>query len=128
MNYYIDINNKIWGFDDSQKDLIPSDSVEIPSIYTPNQFPYLSLIDGVVIFDSNAYNSAIESEKLASCKSQAVVLLSNTDWSTLTDVTTGSPKLENQDDFIQYREIIREFAINPVADPVWPTIPIEQWS
>ena len=128
MNYYIDTNNKIWGFDDTQSSLIPAGAVLIPTTYTFDQYPYLTLVNGVINFDSSAYNSAIESGKIALCKSQAVTLLSNTDWTTLSDVTIGSPKLENQSDFIQYRELIRELAINPVVDPIWPTIPTEQWS
>jgi len=61
------------------------------------------------------------------CKEQAVNILKLTDWATLSDVTTESPKLLNQDEFLAYRQTIRSLVVNPVADPSWPTMPKAQW-
>ena len=64
------------------------------------------------------------------CKKQAQELLYTTDWTTIPDVALpeNNPYLINQPDFIAYRNIIRGYAVNPVANPVWPTPPTEQWS
>lgn len=64
------------------------------------------------------------------CKSEAQEILYKTDWTTIADVAdpTYTPYLMNQTEFKQYRAIIREYAVNPVANPVWPIQPTEQWS
>jgi hypothetical protein len=61
------------------------------------------------------------------CKEQAINLLKLTDWATLSDLTNASPKLLNQDEFLSYRQTVRLFVVNPVAEPSWPTIPKAQW-
>lgn len=63
------------------------------------------------------------------CKQQASQLLYETDWTTIPDVAspTNSPYLINQAEFIAYRNNIRKLAVNPVADPAWPTQPTPQW-
>ena len=71
-----------------------------------------------------------EADKL-SCSDQAKSILSATDWTSIPDVgnpTESTPYLMNQAAFIAYRSQIRALAINPVANPVWPTQPTEQWS
>jgi hypothetical protein len=64
------------------------------------------------------------------CKTQAQEILYKTDWTTIPDIALpeNNPRLLNQQEFITYRNTIRGYAINPVADPVWPTQPTEQWS
>jgi len=62
------------------------------------------------------------------CKQQAQSLIQATDWSTLADVTTGTPKLTNQADFIAYRSAIRELIVNPIANPTFPTVPTAVWA
>jgi hypothetical protein len=64
------------------------------------------------------------------CKKQAQKILYETDWTTIPDIALpeNNPRLLNQQEFITYRNTIRGYAINPVADPVWPTQPTEQWS
>lgn len=57
MNNYIDTNNKIWGFDDTQTNLIPEGAVEIPSTFTMDQIPYITLINGVPTFNQEKYDS-----------------------------------------------------------------------
>lgn len=80
-----------------------------------------------VTYDSVAVQE--EADKM-SCKAQAQEILYKTDWTTIADVAdpTYTPYLMNQTEFKQYRAIIRNYAVNPVADPVWPTQPTEQWS
>jgi hypothetical protein len=70
-------------------------------------------------------------ELIAQCKQQATSLLSATDWTSIADVgdpTKANPYLVNQAAFISYRSTVRNLAVNPVENPVWPTAPTEQWS
>ena len=71
-----------------------------------------------------------EDELKESCKGTASFLLQQTDWTTIPDIALpeNNPYLTNQQEFIAYRNVIRNYAVNPVADPVWPTQPTEQWS
>jgi hypothetical protein len=71
-----------------------------------------------------------EADKL-SCADQAKAILTATDWTSIADVGNAemsNPYLVNQAEFIAYRSTIRNYAVNPVVDPVWPTPPTEQWS
>ena len=64
-------------------------------------------------------------------KSQAVRLLSETDWVNQPDVINPNvnPHLLNQAEFISYRAALRSMAVNPQpGDLSWPTKPQEQWS
>lgn len=69
-------------------------------------------------------------QPLVDCKNQASKLLYETDWTSIPDVASPSnnPYLTNQAEFLAYRQQLRQLAVNPVADPVWPTIPTAQWS
>jgi hypothetical protein len=64
------------------------------------------------------------------CKRTASELLYATDWTTIPDVALpeNNPYLTNQADFIAYRNQLRQLAVNPAVNPVWPTKPTEQWS
>lgn len=65
------------------------------------------------------------------CKKQASLLLYETDWTTIPDVADpakSNPYLENVLAFQLYRNSLRQLAVTPVADPVWPVKPAEQWS
>lgn len=82
----------------------------------------------VVDYDPVAVQA--EANKL-DCKNQAKQILQDTDWTSIADVgdpAKSNPYLENQAEFISYRSAIRNYAVNPVTDPVWPTPPTEQWS
>jgi hypothetical protein len=84
--------------------------------------------DAVVNYDAVAVQE--QSDKTA-CKKQASQLLYETDWTTIPDVanpSTSSPYLLNQGAFIAWRSQIRALAVNPVANPVFPDKPTEQWS
>jgi hypothetical protein len=65
-------------------------------------------------------------------KATAVGLLTQTDWTTIPDVsdpTKSNPYLSNVNDFVTYRNAVRQYAINPVAGNItWPAIPQEIWA
>lgn len=70
-------------------------------------------------------------ELIAQCKATASGILSNTDWTSIADVgdpTKSNPYLMNQADFVAYRSTVRNLAVNPIVDPVFPTAPTEEWS
>ena len=64
-------------------------------------------------------------------KQQAMGLLSATDWTALPDVSDplkSNPYLANANEFNNYRNAVRQYAINPVAgNIVWPVMPTEDW-
>lgn len=64
-------------------------------------------------------------------KQKAISLLQSTDWTTVPDVsdpTKSNPYLSNAQDFISYRNAVRQYAINPVAGNInWPKKPEEIW-
>jgi hypothetical protein len=57
------------------------------------------------------------------CKSKAKDLISKSDWSVLPDV-----KISNKSEFENYRNILRNFIINPVENPEFPIEPEPIWS
>jgi hypothetical protein len=65
-------------------------------------------------------------------KQTAIQLLQQTDWTTIPDVsdpTKSNPYLSNVNDFVTYRNTVRQYAINPVAGNItWPTLPQEVWT
>lgn len=65
-------------------------------------------------------------------KSTAVLKLQATDWTTIPDVADpakSNPYLSNAQDFVVYRNAVRQYAINPVAGDInWPTLPQEIWT
>ena len=68
---------------------------------------------------------------IVQCKATATSILQSTDWTSIADVgdpTKANPYLMNQDAFIAYRSTVRNYAVNPVVDPVFPTAPTEEWS
>lgn len=66
----------------------------------------------------------------AECKAKAMSLLANTDWVNQPDVRNPAnlPHLTNAADFDAYRLAVRQYAVYPVIDPVWPTLPVEVWA
>jgi hypothetical protein len=92
---------------------------------------------GDVAYDANdnevSYDLALVDAQAAknSCKAQAKQILQDTDWTSIADVgdpTKSNPYLVNQAAFIAYRSTVRNLAVNPVENPVFPTAPTEQWS
>lgn len=100
-------------------------------------YPQIAIIRGDEAFDAEGnqvdYDTAavqVEADKL-DCKAQATAILQSTDWTSIADVGNAqlsNPYLANQAEFIAYRSQIRNLAVNPVANPVWPTAPTEQWA
>ena len=75
-----------------------------------------------------AYN---KQQKADQNSSQAKTILSNTDWTAIPDVADplkSNPYLTNQAEFVSYRSTIRNIAVNPTWDAVFPTAPTEVWS
>ena len=100
-------------------------------------YPTVVVISGDIAYDADGnevqYDSVTVQDQADkdSCKAQAQQLLSATDWTSIPDVANSAvsnPYLVNQAEFIAYRSTIRNYAVNPVANPVWPTQPTEQWS
>jgi hypothetical protein len=72
-----------------------------------------------------------EADSKAANKATASSLLAGTDWTTISDIglPTANPRLSNQDQFIAYRQVIRQIAVYPPAgEVVWPTPPTEVWT
>jgi hypothetical protein len=71
-----------------------------------------------------------EADSKAANKATASSLLAGTDWTTIADIglPEANPRLSNQDQFIAYRQVIRQIAVYPTAgEVVWPTPPTEVW-
>lgn len=65
-------------------------------------------------------------------KAAAVAKLQATDWTTIPDVADpvkSNPYLANAQDFIVYRNAVRQYAVYPVAGNInWPVVPQEVWT
>lgn len=64
-------------------------------------------------------------------KHKAVLLLQQTDWVNQPDVCdpTNNPCLLNKQEFLTYRQWLRNIAINPPAGVLaWPTLPNANWT
>ena len=65
-------------------------------------------------------------------KQNAVYKLQATDWTTIPDVgdpLKSNPYLSNVEEFVVYRNAVRQYAINPVAGNIdWPTVPQDVWT
>lgn len=64
-------------------------------------------------------------------KQRASEFLYKTDWATISDVsdpTKSNPYLSNVQDFISYRNAVRQYAVNPVEGNInWPKKPKAIW-
>lgn len=66
-------------------------------------------------------------------KQQASMLLQETDWTTIPDVSNpelSNPYLMNSTEFAIYRSQVRQIAVNPPSTLIenWPAKPTEAWS
>lgn len=105
---------------------------------------YQYVINGPVIEQDGAWYTSFEvidmdaeqiaaknAELAANNKTQATTILSQTDWTAIPDVADplkSNPYLMNQADFVAYRSTVRNIAVNPTFDAVFPEMPVEQWS
>lgn len=64
------------------------------------------------------------------CKAEASRRLYLTDWTSIADVASpaNNPYLMNQAEFLAYRSELRNLAVNPIVDPIWPAEPTAVWS
>lgn len=74
-----------------------------------------------------------EGEQIAAQnKAEATVLLQQTDWTCtvdIADIQYSNPYLMNQADFLTYRSLVRNIAVNPPTTPAtFPTQPQAEWS
>lgn len=64
-------------------------------------------------------------------KATAIAKLQATDWTTIPDVADpakSDPYLANVQDFVVYRNAVRQYAVYPVAGDInWPAVPQEVW-
>ena len=77
------------------------------------------------------WSSTEETQAKNDCLTQAKQILQSTDWTSINDVgdpTKANPYLVNQAEFIAYRSTVRNYAVNPVVNPTFPSAPTEQWS
>ena len=65
-------------------------------------------------------------------KQTAIRLLQESDWTTIPDVsdpTKSNPYLSNVNDFVTYRNGVRQYALNPIVGSItWPILPEEVWA
>lgn len=113
MKLYKSPTNKIYAYeqDGSQDYLIPEDYVSVTQ--------------------EEADLIISESTTLETNKDIAKLKLSQTDWSVTNDVadTNNDLYLANQEDFIAYRDAVRQYAVYPVAGKIdWPNMPTALWS
>jgi hypothetical protein len=116
MKHYIDTNNRIWGFDETQTNLIPPNAIEIPSHYTVDQYPCLKLVNNIIVFDEET-KKARDWEEIRAKRND---LLAACDWVGLTDVP-----LSNKQAWLDYRTALRNIP-QTYTEPsavVWPTKP-----
>lgn len=69
-------------------------------------------------------------EPLDACTRQARIYLYQTDWAEMPSVSdpANTPHLLNLNEFLAYRVQVRALMVNPVENPVFPTMPTAQWS
>ena len=89
---------------------------------------YTTWVVGTNTPEQQAY---VDAQRKAANKQQASSLLSQTDWTAIpsvADPAQSNPYLANQNAFFEYRNQLRQIAVNPpvVVDP-WPTEPDEVW-
>ena len=116
-------------YDEQPSNPPPGFNSPIIAVQSDTANPGWTYIDGQFI--APPVPAPTPEELIAQCKLQAQSILSQTDWTSIGDVGNpqmSNPYLVNQAAFISYRSTIRGYAVNPVADPVWPTQPTEQWS
>ncbi len=65
---------------------------------------------------------ALIDEKKKWCEEDAQKLLDSSDWVTLSDIN-----LQNKEEWLTYRNILRNFRTNPVEDPIFPAPPAIIW-
>lgn len=94
--------------------------------------PYQSVLDSWAVIDEEHHQPIPPHVPTAEeNKSTAMTRLTLTDWTqipSVSDSAVSNPFLANASVFAEYRNVLREIAVNPVAgDLVWPVKPEEIW-
>lgn len=90
------------------------------SPYVEGNTVYTVAVEPLTEEEINARNES----KKAKVKAQAMQLLTDTDWTQMSDVT-----LVNKQEFTDYRTTVRAIALNPpVSVTEWPVKPEEVWT
>lgn len=77
--------------------------------------------------EEQAYKDSIKAQNQA----QARQILAQTDWTSVlsvADPAVSNPYLMNQSEFLAYRSAVRQIAVYPTYEVVWPVAPAEEWS
>jgi len=116
MIYYKDlVNEVVYGYDETEE----------------SQLPYIEkAIENGWEDITGSWPPPPEPPTAEDNKAKASNLLFETDWTTIADVASpiNSPYLSNQDEFIAYRNLVRQIAVYPTAgNLVWPVKPNEVW-
>lgn len=112
--------------------VIPEDAVEV------SEQVYNELLDGqqmgvTIVADENGYPVLQEPQAPTAeeNKKTAISLLQKTDWTTAADIgnyQVSNPYLENQSEFISYRNAVRQYALYPIDGNIdWPQMPEQNW-
>jgi len=100
--------------------------VNCPDNVTAGNFTYANGEFAAVPQPTPEPNTAEQNKQIA------IASLKVTDWTTIPDVSNpakSNPYLSNAQEFVTYRNAIRQYAINPVAGNIdWPTRPNEVWT
>ena len=91
---------------------------------------YLIPQDFVAVTHEQANLIISESTTVEMNKDIAKSKLIQTDWSVANDIanSTNNIYLANQEDFITYRDAVRQYAVYPVAGNInWPNMPQPSW-
>ena len=121
--------NTFLTYDQNTEKLVPATPyIQVDNSKKPLQWVYTVQIEPLTPEEIEQRNE----NKRQQNKSQASALLSQTDWTTIPDVSdssVSSPYLVNVANFIAYRNELRKIAVNPPIEVVeWPEKPEEIWS
>lgn len=122
---WLDNNNAALVDTSPEYDQDTQTAVSTPYPYLQDKTVYLN----VIIPLTEEEKESRLNEKLQWVSKQAQIELSLTDWTELPSVSdTSKPVyLSNSQDFITYRNEIRNIAVNPILEPNWPTRPVTNW-
>lgn len=122
MKLYKSPDNRVYAYeeDGSQDDIIPADYVPI----TKAEADAINAAN-----EQAAWNALPDDYKKDVCKRRATELLAETDWATMPDVIdpANTPHLVNQQDFLDWRGQIRQYAVNPQTNWTFPEKPTAVW-
>ena len=107
-------NQEVYGYNPENQQELIDEAIANGWINVTNSYPF----------------PPTDAQLITQCKDNASGLLYQTDWTTISDVANpiNNPYLMNQAEFIAYRNIIRGYAVNPVTNPTFPTMPTAKWS